>query len=335
MDSADPYVYPGTDVLINRADIRDPDVLSEFESFTSFTTIANLRLNPVTPTFDLAHLQEIHRRIFDPVYPWAGEIRAIALTKPEIDLGGASVDYAPSDEIVSRADELLAALHGQRWNGLQARSDARRFAAAMADVWAVHPFREGNTRTVTLFFEQYAAEFGCALDASVLSKIPNDTRNALVVASTGNLDRLASLLIEARQAELNRYHPTLGRITPEAREVLALLNNPSVTAVGVGDTVRGTVLTTSYATVLVHGPRGVLAVPLDAFPTPPSNNEHVSLVVGSPDKAPVPGLDRQLARTLRIAEQYRRQTTPDSAPKQPDVDDPTQDFSDPWRRYDI
>lgn len=335
MDAADPYVYPGTDVLINRADIRDPDVLSDFENFTSFTTIANLRRNPVTPTFDLAHLQEIHRRIFDPVYQWAGEIRTVALTKPEIDLGGASVDYARPEEISSQANQAFAMLHGQRWNDLKTRGDARRFATAMADVWVVHPFREGNTRTVMVFFEQYAAENGCALDVSVLSKIPNDTRNALVVASVGNLDRLTSLLIEARQAELSRYHPTLGRITPEAREVLALLNNPPVKTVGVGETVRGTILTTSYATVLVHGRHGVLAVSLETFPTPPANNDHVSLIVGSPGRAANPALDRQLARTLRIAETFRQQTAPDRAPRQPGSDEPTQDFSDPWPSRDF
>ena len=71
----DPYCYPGTDVLINLADIRDQKALDRFEAQISSASIAHLSIEPITGPFDTARLQETHRRIFGRVYPWAGELR--------------------------------------------------------------------------------------------------------------------------------------------------------------------------------------------------------------------------------------------------------------------
>lgn len=71
----DPYCYPGTDVLRNLAEIRDPKALERFEADATAANIIELRRNLIKGPFDTDRLQETHRRIFGNVYPWAGEFR--------------------------------------------------------------------------------------------------------------------------------------------------------------------------------------------------------------------------------------------------------------------
>ena len=75
MTSMDPYVYPGTNVLRNLRDIRDPAQLSETESIATGRRIIELTGEPEPGTFDPRHLQSIHHYIFQDIYQWAGELR--------------------------------------------------------------------------------------------------------------------------------------------------------------------------------------------------------------------------------------------------------------------
>jgi cell filamentation protein len=53
----------------------------------------------------------------------------------------------------------------------------------MGDLWKVHAFREGNTRTTMLFFNQFANEKGFPLDYELISNNSDYVRNALVAIS--------------------------------------------------------------------------------------------------------------------------------------------------------
>ena len=76
--SDDPYVYPGTTILRNKLGIRDAGQLEAFERH-----VVPQRMAEGLPTgdFDLAHLQAIHRHLFQDVYDWAGEVRTVELNK--------------------------------------------------------------------------------------------------------------------------------------------------------------------------------------------------------------------------------------------------------------
>jgi fido (protein-threonine AMPylation protein) len=41
----------------------------------------NFKRKRAAPKLDQAHLQEIHRRIFEKVYPWAGELRQVNIAR--------------------------------------------------------------------------------------------------------------------------------------------------------------------------------------------------------------------------------------------------------------
>jgi hypothetical protein len=77
----DPYVYPGTDVLRNRLDILEAADLADREAALSAIRIAQLERRFIPGGYDLAHLQATHHYIFGDLYPWAGELRTVRITK--------------------------------------------------------------------------------------------------------------------------------------------------------------------------------------------------------------------------------------------------------------
>ena len=279
-DREDPYVYEGTDVLINTRDLRDGEELAAFERRRTTTAIARLRQEPVPGNFDAEHLQTIHREIFGSVYPFAGEPRTIELDKPEIVLNGESVAYArPGDELrndLASATKRVQAFH---WNDQQPAASAREFAEAISEVWKAHPFREGNTRAVSVYMEQFSRERGFELDVGTLTKYPSELRDAFVKASAEPPQprALAAAITEAREMQIQREHPVIGKLTSEAAEVLGYYDNPSVRRLPAAEAARGQVITTSYNTVLVQAPREILAVDLARFPEQPANNERVRI----------------------------------------------------------
>lgn len=76
----DPYISENG-VLLNKLHCRTQEELQEQEKWFSVSRIIELLENPVKGSFDLKHLQEIHRYIFQDVYPWAGEIRTVTIAK--------------------------------------------------------------------------------------------------------------------------------------------------------------------------------------------------------------------------------------------------------------
>lgn len=70
---SDPYINLGTGVLRNLLGLSDQASLNKTESSLTFLRSAELRERPVIGAFDLAYLQQIHKRLFGDVYEWAGQ----------------------------------------------------------------------------------------------------------------------------------------------------------------------------------------------------------------------------------------------------------------------
>ena len=108
----DPYVYPGTNVLINLKDLRDQADLNRFEADAVAVDLIDLKQNPITGPFDIRRLRETHRRIFGKVYSWAGELRKdIGLMAK--NRSGFVVAYGPSQNIPGALVGVFAALKAE------------------------------------------------------------------------------------------------------------------------------------------------------------------------------------------------------------------------------
>jgi cell filamentation protein len=152
--AADPYVYPGTDVLRNLLDIRQAADLGEREAALSAIRIAQLERRFIPGDFDLAHLQATHRYVFGDIYPWAGELRTVRITK-----GGDL--FALPEHISAYLTTLFANFAREdRLHGLGREQFVERLTHYYAETNAVHPFREGNGRAQRAFVGQIAKAAG-------------------------------------------------------------------------------------------------------------------------------------------------------------------------------
>ncbi len=81
--SEDPCLIAGTDTLRNTRGITDTAELAIYETRVSTARIVQLVRGEVTipGCWDLQHLLDHHRHIFQDVYPWAGTARTTNLYK--------------------------------------------------------------------------------------------------------------------------------------------------------------------------------------------------------------------------------------------------------------
>jgi len=118
--------------------------------------------------FDLPHLCKIHRYLFQDVFPWAGELRQVGLSK----VGGAP--FAAPMHIASALSEAFTRLKAERLlSGLDATSFSERAAYYLGEINAIHPFREGNGRTQREFIRLLAEKAGHTLSWKHLSQAEN------------------------------------------------------------------------------------------------------------------------------------------------------------------
>lgn len=154
---ADPYVYPGTTVLRNKADLTDHDMWQAFELDASLARMAELEHTPVQGNFDFHHMNAIHRHLFQDVYEWAGQPRIINIEK--------RYPHCIHEAIQTEGDKLYTKLADDdhlKW--LNRGPFVEKFTDYWGDVNAVHAYREGNTRAQQAFFSQLAENAGWPLD---------------------------------------------------------------------------------------------------------------------------------------------------------------------------
>ena len=150
------YKYPGTDVLRNKLDIRDQTALNQTER-----QFVGERIEQGAPKgdFDLAHLQAIHKHLFQDVYEWAGEIRKVDFHKTSWFLPHSRIEMGMAD-VHSRLKR------DQYLSGRTRENFTKGAAEIIGDVNYVHPFREGNGRTQLLYLEQLSERAGHRIDLS-------------------------------------------------------------------------------------------------------------------------------------------------------------------------
>lgn len=153
----DPYVYAGTSVLINRFDIREQAALDRIErQFVAQRT----RMGVPRGGFDLAHLQAIHRHLFQDVYDWAGEVRQVEISK-----NGHQFQFC--QYIHTGMADVHQRLHQKRFlRNLDHAEFCREAAVIIGDVNYVHPFREGNGRTQRQYLKLLALQAEHPFDLS-------------------------------------------------------------------------------------------------------------------------------------------------------------------------
>ena len=123
-------------------------------------TSTNINAILAEPAFRLSpeYYLGLHRRIFAGVFPFAGKLRTVNLTKKEWVLDGETVHYTPFTEIAASLDWDFRNEREYRYPARDRAALVAHFAAFVSGLWQIHPFREGNTRTAAVFAAKYLRE---------------------------------------------------------------------------------------------------------------------------------------------------------------------------------
>lgn len=179
----DPYVYEDSDVLVNKADIRDKNKLDEFENRMSNLALVMLFKSEIKIN-DAIDIFKIHKKLFENVYEWAGIPRTINIYKSEPILNGLSVEYSLCnliDKDLSKINQTY--FKNNSLGNLNKEDFIHLFTRLIANIWRVHPFREGNTRTISAFAFLLLRQYGHTFNAELIKENAKYFRNALVMAS--------------------------------------------------------------------------------------------------------------------------------------------------------
>ena len=184
----DPYLYEDANVLVNRAGIKDAELLRKAEA-----DITNLSMTAIYEQtfekFNADTLRDIHRLIFGQIYEWAGEFRTIQMVKYEDVLGGDTVRYAYPAEIGKQLAESMKEISKLKRSGNNDRDVVFRLVRIICSIWQTHPFREGNTRSIIVFAVLLAKHLGFEVNHEIFRVNSSYVRNALVWGSQGIYSR--------------------------------------------------------------------------------------------------------------------------------------------------
>lgn len=158
------YCYPDSDVLINKLGIQDQEKLHTFERKLTMLRLLEIIDKPIKGNFDFAHLQEIHRYIFQDVYEWAGKVRKVDIAKGNM--------FCNVMFIESQAEEIFVKLKKDNYlAGLDRNIFVKKLAYYFSEINALHPFREGNGRSQREFIRSLALKNGYVIN---FSEIPEE-----------------------------------------------------------------------------------------------------------------------------------------------------------------
>lgn len=174
----------------------------------------------------------VHRTLFQDMDEEAyrpGQYKTERLVKQEDILNGDSVLYADPTMIQASLDYLFREESRESYGTSLSETDVARLAKFVSLLWQVHPFVEGNTRTVAVFSELYLGSLGFTVGNEPFQKHTRYYRDALVRANYRNNE--AGILPERGPLEAFYGNLLLDAGHPLNREELIcpeLFDNPQL-----------------------------------------------------------------------------------------------------------
>ena len=181
------YFVETDELLHNKLGITDPAQLAstEYDITARKTSEVIATLHPTV--FDFALLLDLHRRLFEDIYDFAGKVRTVNISKPDSPVPFCYCDFIPSE-----SDRIFGELKRDNYLvHLDHDNFVDKLTYYASELNALHPFREGNGRTTRLYLDLLCNHAGYIIDFAFAS------RRAILYADTqafaGNLEPLHDL----------------------------------------------------------------------------------------------------------------------------------------------
>lgn len=153
---------PNNEVLFNNIGATTAKELREAEG-NNIGRVGMLvdGIKPMPGEFDAAHLKRIHKELLGNLYPWAGETRAWGQFQGHKDMPQGTLFFSPYEQIDTRLNLLSDQLKQEnQLRGLDKDQFVKRLAYYADQYNYVHPFREGNGRTLQVVVAAIGREAG-------------------------------------------------------------------------------------------------------------------------------------------------------------------------------
>jgi len=197
-------------------------------------------------TFTVGQLLTIHKILFDGLLNHPGELRKYNFSKKEWVLDGDSVTYGDYRELEMTLQYDFSLEKKFNYKGLSTDEIIEHLAIFVSNLWQIHVFEEGNTRTTAVFFIKYLRSLGFDVTNDTFYKNSWYFRNSLVRANYNNVlkgvfeDRtylvkfLRNLLLGENNILQNRdlhisTNKTDNNVSRESKILAIIKDNPKIT----------------------------------------------------------------------------------------------------------
>jgi cell filamentation protein len=144
--------YENSDVVINKLDIKDLEIITEIEKELLIKSYETLHTElDESVEFNEDYLCKTHHTIFSSLYEWGGKYRSVNISK------GDSM-FCPYMNLDSFSNDIFSKLKND--NYLKEYEDItlkdkfiEKLSYYMCELIVLHPFSEGNGRSIRLFFD--------------------------------------------------------------------------------------------------------------------------------------------------------------------------------------
>lgn len=161
---------------------REPDDDERQEADSVSSNIQEI-LATNTLDFSVRGYMALHRKIFDGVFKHAGKLRKCDISKKEWVLEWDTVDYLFWQDLHRALEYDIAKEREFSYKGISQDDLIKHIARFTSDLWQIHAFGEGNTRTTAVFIIQYLRSLGFEVTNDMFAKHSWYFRNALVRAN--------------------------------------------------------------------------------------------------------------------------------------------------------
>ena len=151
------YTYKGTDVLKNKLGIQDEELLKEYETRMVAFKIATISSAKIPKGYTPERLKFIHKYLFEDIFYFAGEYREENITKGNFRF----FQYEYIEENIKR---IFKEIDIEQMKKMSFNDFIKKVSYIMTELNVLHPFREGNGRTIRELVREICFDCGYVID---------------------------------------------------------------------------------------------------------------------------------------------------------------------------
>ena len=145
-------------------------------------------LNKKDFELSLDYIKGIHKYLFQDILPDAGSFKMKNYIKKEPILNRDTVIYGDFKVIKESLEYDISNEKKKNYKSMSINDVIDNIAKFSSSIWQIHPFKEGNTRTVAVFIQKYLIAMGYDVNNSLFKDKSLYYRNALVRSNYYNND---------------------------------------------------------------------------------------------------------------------------------------------------